>query len=135
MKNKLFEPLLILTSAFGATATACAQQLPNIVLIFMDDMGYGDIGSFGASQYATPNIDQLAAAGMRFTNFYVAQAVSSASRAGLLTGCYPNRVGIQGALSPTAKIGLNPKEETIAEILKQRNYKTAAIGKWHLTRF
>lgn len=132
MKNKLFEPLLILTSAFGATATACAQQLPNIVLIFMDDMGYGDIGSFGASQYATPNIDQLAAAGMRFTNFYVAQAVSSASRAGLLTGCYPNRVGIQGALSPTAKTGLNPKEETIAEILKQRNYKTAAIGKWHL---
>lgn len=133
MKNKLFEQMLVLASTIGAPALLCAQQqTPNIVIIFMDDMGYGDIGCFGASQYATPNIDRLAAEGMKFTNFYVGQAVSSASRAGLLTGCYPNRVGIQGALSPTAQIGLNPKEEIIPEILKQRDYKTAAIGKWHL---
>ena len=79
MKNKLFEPLLILTSAFGATTTVCAQQLPNTVLIFMDDMGYGDIGSFGASQYATPNIDQLVAKGMRFTNFYVLRGMQMVS--------------------------------------------------------
>lgn len=114
------------------SAIPAQKQTPNIVLIFMDDMGYGDIGCFGATQYTTPNIDRLAATGMRFTNFYAAQAVSSASRAGLLTGCYPNRVGISGALSPRADIGLNPEEETIAEILKKRNYKTAAIGKWHL---
>lgn len=134
MKNRLFEPLFILTSTLSVPVTLCAQQQqpPNIVLIFMDDMGYGDVGCFGATQYDTPNIDKLAATGMKFTNFYVAQAVSSASRAGLLTGCYPNRVGIQGALGPSSEIGLNPKEQIIPEILKQRNYKTAAIGKWHL---
>ena len=85
-------------------------KLPNIVLIFIDDMGYGDIGCFGATQYNTPNIDRLAATGMRFTNFYVAQAVSSASRAGLMTGCYSNRVGISGALGPNATIGINSEE-------------------------
>lgn len=105
---------------------------PNIVLIFIDDMGYGDIACFGATQYATPNLDKMTSQGLRFTNFYAAQAVCSASRAGLMTGCYPNRVGISGALMPSAKIGLNPDEETIAEVLKKKSYKTAAIGKWHL---
>ncbi len=116
MKNRLFEPLFILTSTLSVPVTLCAQQQQplNIVLIFMDDMGYRDIGCFGATQYDTPNIDKLAATGMKFTNFYVAQAVSSASRAGLLTGCYPNRVGIQGALGPSSEIGLNPKE-TVTE--------------------
>ena len=109
-----------------------AQENPNIIIVFMDDMGYGDIASNGAVQYNTPNIDHLAASGMRFTNFYAAQAVSSASRAGLMTGCYPNRIGITGALNPTAQIGLNKEEETIPEILKKRGYKTAAVGKWHL---
>jgi arylsulfatase len=74
----------------------------------------------------------MAAQGLRFTSFLAAQAVCSASRAGILTGCYPNRVGISGALSPLSKIGLNPSEETIAEVVKKRNYKTCAIGKWHL---
>ncbi len=108
------------------------KHQPNIIIIFADDMGYGDLSCFGATQYKTPNIDSLADEGMRFTNFYVSQAVCSASRAGLLTGCYSNRVGINGALNPKATIGLNPDEETIAEILKKQNYKTAAIGKWHL---
>jgi arylsulfatase len=105
---------------------------PNIVLIFMDDMGYGDIAVNGALDYQTPNIDRLAAEGMRFTNFLTAQAVCSASRAGLLTGCYPNRIGISGALMPYHKTGINASETTIAELLKQKGYATAIVGKWHL---
>lgn len=107
-------------------------NLPNIVLIFIDDMGYGDVGCFGATQYDTPNIDRLASSGMRFTNFYVAQAVSSASRAGLMTGCYSNRVGITGALGPNSKIGINAEEELIPELLAAQGYKSAIVGKWHL---
>ncbi|MDD2797144.1 MAG: sulfatase [Bacteroidales bacterium] len=106
--------------------------VPNVVLILMDDMGYGDVGCFGATGYNTPNIDQLASEGMRFTNFYVAQAVSSASRASLLTGCYANRIGFANALPPKSEIGINPSEVTIAEMLKEKGYATAAIGKWHL---
>jgi arylsulfatase A-like enzyme len=105
---------------------------PNIIIIFMDDLGYGDLSCYGAIQYHTPNLDRMASQGMRFTSFLSAQAVCSASRAGILTGCYPNRVGITGALMPDARIGLNPSEETIAEVLKKGNYKTCAIGKWHL---
>jgi arylsulfatase A len=108
-----------------------ATRPPNIVLIFCDDLAYGDIGPFG-SKTPTPNLDRLAREGMRFTDFYVPQAVCSASRAALLTGCYPNRVGIQGALPPRAKVGLNPNEVTIAELLKGRGYATAIYGKWHL---
>src|SRR5699024_2024333 len=88
---------------------------PNIVLIFMDDLGYGDVGAYGATGYATPNIDKFAAQGMRFTNFYTASPICSASRAALLTGSYPNRIGITGALFPDSDIGLNSKEVTIAE--------------------
>ncbi len=109
-----------------------AERLPNIVVVFIDDMGYGDAGCYGATGYATPNLDQLAAQGMRFTNFYAAQPVCSASRAGLLTGCYPNRIGFSGALFPTSRVGINPKETTIAEMLKQKGYATAVFGKWHL---
>ena len=105
---------------------------PNIVIILLDDMGYGDIESFGAINYTTPNINRLADDGMLFTNFYSAQAVCSASRAGLLTGTYPNRIGIHGALFPKSEVGLNTSEKTIAEVLKEKNYKTAVIGKWHL---
>ncbi len=107
-------------------------QNPNVILIFCDDLGYGDLSCYGATQYKTPNLDRMAAQGMRFTSFMSAQAICSASRAGILTGCYPNRVGISGALFPDAKIGLNPDEETIAEVLKKKGYKTAAVGKWHL---
>lgn len=109
-----------------------AQDQPNVVIIFMDDMGYGDLESYGGMQYATPHTNKLAAEGMRFTNFYAAQAVCSASRAAILTGCYPNRIGIHGALSPWSKIALHPEEETLAEVLKKKEYHTGMVGKWHL---
>jgi arylsulfatase len=102
------------------------------VLIFIDDMGYADVGCYGAKEYETPNIDRMAEQGMRFTSFYVAQAVCSASRAALLTGSYPNRVGIFGAYNDQAKVGIHANEETIAEVLKKKEYATACFGKWHL---
>jgi arylsulfatase A-like enzyme len=113
-------------------APASTERPPNVVLIFCDDMGYADVGCYGARGYKTPNIDRLARQGMRFTDFYVAQAVCSASRAALLTGCYPNRIGIKGALGPQSKIGIHSNELTIAELLKPRGYATAIYGKWHL---
>jgi arylsulfatase A-like enzyme len=126
---------LILFSAI-LTFFACNQNkrdaLPNIVLIFTDDQGYGDVGCYGATGYQTPNIDKIASLGMKFTNFYSAQPVCSASRAGLLTGCYPNRIGVSGALFPTHDIGINDSELTMAEMLKGRGYATAIFGKWHL---
>ncbi len=112
-------------------SAAGTTRPPNIVLIFCDDMAYADIGPFGGD-IPTPNLDRLAREGRRFTDFYVPQAVCSASRAALLTGCYPNRVGIQGALSPRSRTGINPKEVTMAEMLKSRGYATAIHGKWHL---
>lgn len=105
---------------------------PNIVIIFADDLGYADIGSFGATDYRTPNLDRMAAEGIRMTDFYAAQAVCSASRAALLTGCYPNRIGIRGALDHKSGYGLNRDEMTFAELVKQRGYATAMFGKWHL---
>ncbi len=122
--------------ALGATGslTACvtARHSPNIVLIFTDDQGYGDVGVFGARGFTTPHLDRLAAEGMRFTDFYASQAVCSASRASLLTGCYAERVSIRGALGPHAPVGLNPDETTIAEMVKPLGYATGAFGKWHL---
>ena len=105
---------------------------PNFIIVFIDDMGYGDIGTQGATGWRTPNLDKMAANGMRFTNFYSAQPVCSASRAGLMTGCYPNRIGISGALFPYHEVGINPEETTIAEMLKEKGYATAIYGKWHL---
>ena len=112
--------LLSFLTALILTFSNQAAALPNIVVIFMDDMGYADVGCFGAQGYQTPNIDQLAASGRKFTNFHVAQPVCSASRTALLTGCYPNRVGIHGALGPSAKHGINSAEMTIAELVKQK---------------
>ena len=128
--------VFIITIVFTLHTVALFSQQktkpPNVVIIFMDDMGYGDPACYNGLLYQTPNIDRLAAEGMRFTNFYAAQAVCSASRAALLTGCYPNRIGISGALAPWAKIALNPQEETIASMLKKSGYHTAMVGKWHL---
>ncbi|MFG0290580.1 MAG: sulfatase [Rhodopirellula sp. JB044] len=107
-------------------------QRPSIVLVFMDDMGYADIGPFGATAYPTPNLDRMADEGRRFTDFVVSSAVCSASRAALLTGCYHRRVGISGALGPKSRIGLDPDETTIAEVCKSAGYRTACFGKWHL---
>jgi arylsulfatase A-like enzyme len=111
-----------------------AQSLnrPNVVVIFADDMGYGDPACFGGGHAATPHIDRLAREGIRFTDFHVAQAVCSASRAALLTGCYPNRLGIHGALGPQNTHGLAAAETTLAELLKARGYRTGMVGKWHL---
>jgi len=116
----------------GFVSLLSAADQPNVVVIFMDDMGYADVSCFGAQGYSTPNIDRLAQEGRKFTNFHVPQPVCSASRAGLLTGCYPNRIGIHGALSPKATHGLNADEMTLAEVAKQKGYATAAVGKWHL---
>jgi arylsulfatase A len=113
-----------------------AQRPPNFVIVFADDLGYADIGSFSTrdakAKPRTPNLDRMAAEGIRLTSFYVAQAVCSASRAALLTGAYSNRVGITGALNHRATHGINPDEITLAEMLKARGYATAIYGKWHL---
>lgn len=124
--------LIVSTSCSQKSTKKEVNSQPNFVLVFIDDMGYGDIGMQGATGWTTPNLDKMAAEGMRFTNFYSAAPVCSASRAGLLTGCYPNRVGISGALFPTDSVGINPNETTIAEMLKQKGYATAVFGKWHL---
>lgn len=112
--------------------SATKEPRTNIIVIYFDDMGNGDIARNGAVGYDTPNFDQMARDGMYFSQFYSPQAVCTASRAGLLTGCYPNRVGFSGAIDHTSRMGLNPAEETIAELLKQQSYVTAAYGKWHL---
>ncbi len=130
-------PLTIVSCLVGSLTAGTAQAakaapLPNIVIIFCDDMGYADIGVFGAKGYQTPNLDRLAAQGCVFRSFHVPQPVCSASRAGLLTGCYPNRIGIHGALAPRSRTGINRNEMTLAEVVKQRGYATAIFGKWHL---
>ena len=131
--------LIIITIVFVITLFSCAEKhperqyfLPNIVLIYLDDMGYGDLSLTGATGYKTPYLDKMANQGMFFTHFYSPQAVCSASRAGLLTGCYPNRIGLTGALSHRSNIGISDSEETIAEVLKKKGYATAIFGKWHL---
>ena len=124
--------LTFLLAVVVPTIALAADRPPNVVIIFADDLGYGDVGCFGNTTIRTPNIDSLAKDGVRFTDFYVAQAVCSASRTALLTGCYPNRVGILGALGPASKNGIHERETTIAEMLKSRGYATAIYGKWHL---
>src|SRR6266576_1639363 len=124
-----------LTFALGAGPAltfAAAPRLPNIVIIFTDDQGYADVGVFGAKGFQTPNLDRMAREGCKFTNFHVAQPVCSASRAALLTGCYPNRLGVHGALGPGARHGIHDDEMTIAQLLKQKGYATGMAGKWHL---
>lgn len=105
---------------------------PNIVIVFTDDQGYADVGVFGAEGFETPHLDQMAAEGRKFTHWYASQPVCSASRTGLLTGCYSNRIGINGALGPGSRTGISAEETTLAELCKSVGYATAAFGKWHL---
>jgi arylsulfatase len=124
--------LLVLLLLASCVEKKPGPQKPNVVIIFTDDQGYSDVGVFGAEGFETPNLDQMAQEGTLLTNFYVAQAVCSASRAALLTGCYPNRVGVHGAFMPNRGKGLALSEVTIAEMLKDNGYATAHYGKWHL---
>ena len=121
----------ILACAICACVRAAADS-PNIVFILLDDQGYADLSCQGGKGFETPNFDRMAAEGTRFTNFHVGQGVCTASRAALMTGCYPNRVGLGGALNHTSPVGINPDEILLPEICKSKGYATAAYGKWHL---
>jgi len=114
-----------------ALLQAAPEPKPNIVVILVDDMGYGDIGAFGSKVNRTPNLDRMANEGMKLTSFYAAP-VCTASRAQLLTGCYAKRVSLPGVLPPLSPIGLSAKEHTIASLLKAQGYATMCIGKWHV---
>lgn len=126
--------------AVGCVTGAClaATPRPNFVIVFCDNLGYGDVGCFGSHLHRTPQLDALARQGMRLTDFYSASGVCTPSRASLLTGCYPRRVGLDrttpdgAVLRPVSTNGLHPAEMTIAELLKPLGYHTACIGKWHL---
>lgn len=119
-------------NAADETVTESRPATPNVVVIFIDDMGYADINPFGARDYKTPNLNQMAAEGRRFTDFVVSSAVCSASRSALMTGCYHRRIGFSGALGPSATHGLHADELTLAELCKSKGYATACFGKWHL---
>jgi arylsulfatase A-like enzyme len=138
MTRKLF-PLIaawaVLLIASFANVGDCVAQIPsqpNVVLLFADDLGYGDVGCFGAKDFKTPNLDKLAAQGTRFTSFYVAQPVCTASRASLMTGSYANRVSLFGALNHESNVGIADSELLMPEMFKAAGYATAIFGKWHL---
>ncbi|MEI8043871.1 MAG: sulfatase, partial [Verrucomicrobiota bacterium] len=128
---------LLITLLLGPLTALCAADKvasagrPNIVIIFIDDMGYGDIGPFGATKQKTPQLDRMAREGIKLTSFYAAP-VCSVSRAQMMTGCYGARVSVPGVYPPASRYGLNPAEFTIAERLKEQGYATMCIGKWHL---
>lgn len=146
MKNKFsFSIFMTVLSTFFLAETLFAEVEkektlpPNIVLIFTDDQGYSDVGCFGAIGFQTPHLDRLAENGKRFTSFYVPASICSPSRAALMTGCYPARVGVTQVLFPTrgehpgpGRTGLHPDEITLAEILEKKGYRNAIVGKWHL---
>ncbi|MDX1983994.1 MAG: sulfatase [Bryobacteraceae bacterium] len=121
-----------LSSAASAPLAAQSGRRPNFIVLFADDMGYGDLACYGHPTLRTPNIDRMAAEGVRFTSFYAAAPFCTPSRAGLLTGRYPMRAGQPNNLGPDSVGGLPLSEITLAQLLKKQGYKTAAAGKWHL---
>ena len=123
--KKIFVLLAAVLSA------AVSARPPNVVVIFIDDMGYGDIGPFGATKQRTPHLDRMAKEGMKLTSFYAAP-VCSVSRAQMMTGCYGARISVPGVYFPGQSVGLNPTEVTVAERLKEKGYATQMVGKWHL---
>lgn len=132
MKKRIPLLFILLLSHFAQLSSQSNASPPNIVFIFADDLGYGDIGSYGASDIDTPAIDSLGTDGIRFTDFYAASPICSPSRAALLTGRYPIRQGIKGVFFPQSFDGISPEETTIAELLKTKGYRTGIVGKWHL---
>lgn len=124
--------LLLLALSCSGQAPGGDRRALNVIIILTDDQGYADVGCFGAQGLRTPNLDRMALEGMKFTDFYVAQAVCTASRAALMTGCYPNRIGLQGALNHQSRIGIHENEVLLPQLFKSRGYVTAAYGKWHL---
>ena len=122
----------LLCSCGGTPQAGDVPSAPNVIIVFADDLAYADISSYGATAYDTPNLDRMAAEGTRFTDFYVSQAVCSASRASLLTGAYANRIGLHGALGPGNTHGIHDDEVTLGELFKSHGYATAIFGKWHL---
>lgn len=127
--------LLVALALALVVAPSQAQETkrpPNVIVILADDLGYGDLGCFGNTKIKTPSLDRMARQGMRFTDFYVTEAVCSPSRASLLTGCYAVRVGLEGALNHTSRIGISEKELLLSTLCKRRGYVTALFGKWHL---
>ena len=125
--------LLMLNAGCISPTPGKSGAKPNVIIIFTDDQGYGDLGCFGSTKIKTPHIDRMAKEGCRFTSFMVGSSVCSPSRAALLTGCYPKRVGLhKGVLFPNSTIGRNPSEYTIADHMKGQGYATACVGKWHL---
>jgi len=141
MKTNLCMTLFLIFGAAPIVPAAAADRMrvekPNLVVIFIDDMGYGDIGPFGSKANKTPHLDRMAGEGLKLTSFYAAAPVCTPSRAALMTGCYPKRVGLaRGSwgivLFPKDPHGLNPEERTIAEVLKDADYATGCFGKWHL---
>lgn len=138
MNSGFFRRCLAVLLVIASTASLPAADQPNFIVIFCDDLGYADIGPFGSAHHRTPNIDRMANEGMRLTNFYSTCCVCTPSRASLMTGCYPKRVGMhqnekgQWVLFPGNQRGLHPEETTIAEVLRAEGYATAIVGKWHL---
>ncbi|MCZ6673159.1 MAG: sulfatase [Verrucomicrobia bacterium] len=125
--------LLLILNLFLTGIIFAASEKPNIIFIFVDDQGYYDLGCYGATEVKTPNIDRMAAEGVRFTDYYAAAPICSPSRAGLLTGCYPRRIGNHiWVHRADSKSGIHPDELTLAELFQKNGYATACIGKWHL---
>ena len=131
-KSPNFFIILFILILFSSCKKDDTVNSPNVIFVLTDDLGFADLSSYGSKMINTPNIDSMASEGALLTSYYSTQAVCSASRASILTGSYPNRIGFSGALGPNSKKGINPNEFLMSEMFKQEGYNTAIYGKWHL---